>query len=276
MTTDTLSLLDDAKKGDRSAFDSLFAQHVPKLRGLLRRLVGHPDDVDELAQQALLNAYEGLSGFRGEASPGTWLCSIGARLAVDHLRSRKRWRERAQSIFAAEALSSPELGAQVGAAFSDPQFSYDVSEHIAYCFTCVGRTLEPEAQAALVLRDVIGMTNEEAARALGLSHSVFRHQLGAARNSMQQSFEGLCALVNKQGVCWQCSGLRSVMPEGKQGDAPPATLDWPRRLQIVREAPLGEGCSQLMHDLFFRHTEQQEEERRGEANTTTDCGKTET
>jgi RNA polymerase sigma-70 factor (ECF subfamily) len=273
MSTDTLTLLDAAKRGDRPAFDRIFAEHVPKLRGLLRRLVGHPDDVDELAQQALLNAYEGIASFRGEANPGTWLCSIGARLAIDHLRSRKRWRERAQSIFAAEALSSPELGTEIGEAFSDPEFSYDVNEHIAYCFTCLGRSLAPEAQAALVLRDVIGLSNEEAARALKLSHSVFRHQLAAARKGMQQSFEGLCALVSKQGVCWQCSGLRAAVAEDKRGSPPPATLDWPRRLQVVRDAPLGEGCSKLMHDLFFRRTEEQEEQRRGQADATTDCGR---
>jgi RNA polymerase sigma-70 factor (ECF subfamily) len=273
--TDALSpnLLSQAQAGDRAAFDRLFGTHLPTLRGVLRRMVGHPDDVDDLAQQTLLKAYEGLGAFRGESSAGTWLCSIGARLAIDHLRARKRWRERAQIIFAASCQESEELGTEVGAALYDPDFTFDVNEHIAYCFTCVGRTLEPEAQAALVLRDVLDLTNEEAASALGMNRSVLRHRLSEARDTMQASYDGLCALVNKEGACWQCSGLREVTPEGRRGPAVPARVDWAERLRIVREAALGPERSRRMHDVFFRRTEVQEQERRGDENATTDCGR---
>lgn len=271
--TDALGLLTAARNGDRHAFDELFAEHVPKLRGVLRRMVGHPDDVDDLAQHSLLKAYEGLRAFRGESSPGTWLCSIGARLAVDHLRNKKRWRERAQSIFAASCLDSGPNAAKVGAAMADPNFSYDVNEHIAYCFTCVGRTLEPEAQAALVLRDVIGLSNDEAAQALGLSHSVLRHELAGARAKMQDTFEGLCALVNKQGICWQCAGLREAAPDSRKGPKVPESVDWTTRLRIVNNAPLGVGRTRAMHDVFFELTEKQEEKRLGNENAVTDCGR---
>ena len=265
-------LLAAAQSGDRLAFDRLFGVHVPKLRGVLRRIVGHPDDVDDLAQQALLKAYEGLTAFRGDASAGTWLCSIGTRLAIDHLRDRKRWRERAQVMFAAACLESEEVGAAVGAAMSDPDFTYDANEHIAYCFTCVGRTLEPEAQAALVLREVLGASNDEAAEALGVTRSVLRHRLAEARQAMQTTYAGLCALVNKQGVCWQCSGLRAAMPEGRGGPEAPDAVDWKRRLTIVREADLDRGAAQALHDVFFRHTETQEQNRLGNESTTTTCG----
>lgn len=273
--TEALSpdVLAAAKAGDRTAFESVFHAHIPKLRGVLRRMVGHPDDVDDLAQQTLLKAYEGLGGFRGEASPGTWLCAIGTRLAVDHLRSRKRWRERAQVIYAERCMSEEELGQELGEALHDPGFGYDVNEHIAYCFTCVGRTLEPEAHAALVLRDVVGLSNEEAAKALGLSYSVLRHRLAEARQSMTRTYEGLCALVNKEGVCWQCKGLRDVAAEGQKGEPAPESLSWPRRLQVVREAKLDAGASRCLHDVFFRQTEDQEQERRGSADATTSCGR---
>jgi len=273
MTTEAPELLQAAQRGDRKAFDRLFTEHVPKLRGVLHRMVGHPDDVDDLAQQAMLNAYEGLGSFRGDSSPGTWLCSIGARLAVDHLRTRKRWRERAQIMFAASCLEDEQRSAAVVGSMSGPGYSFVVNEHIAYCFTCVGRTLEPEAQAALVLRDVLELTNDEAAAALGLSRSVLRHRLTEARESMQKSFDGLCALVNKQGACWQCAGLREVSPEGKRGDPVPDGVDWPRRLQIVRDVAKDPLRSKALHDLFYRFTEVQEQERRGDESATTECGR---
>lgn len=268
----TSELLAAAQGGDPQAFDRLFSEHIPKLRGVLRRMVGHPDDVDDLAQQALLKAHEGLRAFRGESSAGTWLCSIGARLAIDHLRERKRWRERAQVILASRCLQDEALATGVGAAMSAPDFAYDVNEHIAYCFTCVGRTLEPESQAALVLRDVLALTNEEAAKALSVSRSVLRHRLTQARDSMQDTYDGLCALVNKQGVCWQCAGLREAAPEGKRGPRAPEALDWAERIHLVREAALDRGVTQPLHDVFFRQTEAQEAERLGNQDDTTDCG----
>ena len=247
----TSELLTRAQEGDRVAFERLFREHVPKLRAVLHRMVGHPGDVDDLAQQSLLKALEGIEAFRGDASAGTWLCSIGARLAVDHLRARKRWRERAQIIFARACKDSEEQAARVGQALSDPAFSFDVNEHIAYCFTCVGRTLEPEAQAALVLRDVLELGNDEAALALGLSRSVLRHRLTEARQTMQDTFAGLCALVNKQGACWQCAGLREASPEGRQGPEIPSRVDWSERLVRIRKAALDEGKSRPMPTCSF-------------------------
>lgn len=268
-----VALLERAQGGDRRAFDRLFAEHLPKLRGVIYRMVGHPDDVDELSQQALLKAFEGLKNFRGESTASTWLCSIGARLAIDHLRQRRRWREQAQSIFGNFAHTDPEIGGQVGATFSDPDFSYDVGEHIAYCFTCVGRSLEPELHAALVLRDVLELKNEEAAIALGMSLSTFRHRLSDARGQMQKTYEGLCALVNKEGICWQCSGLRDAAPEGRKGPDVPTSVDWAGRLRLVRMAALSERKAGAMHDVFFRLTETQEQEGRGDESMMTECGK---
>lgn len=267
--TDALSA---ARRGDRRAFDRAFGEHVPKLRGVLRRMVGVPADVDDLAQQALLQAFEHLDSFRGDANPGTWLCAIGARLAVDHLRRKRRWRERAQVVLAARCLQE-DVGAEVGAAMAAPDFAYEVNEHIAYCFTCVGRTLEPEQQAALVLRDVLELTNAEAARALRMNQGAFRRRLTVARDTMQARYEGLCALVSKDGVCWQCAGLREAAPEGRRGPVPPDAIDWPTRLRIVREAALDRGRSQPMHDVFFALTDAQEEAELGDGDEVTGCGR---
>ena len=257
---------------DGAAFNRMVEEGVPMLRGLLRRMVGHPDDVEDLIQSTLLKAWEARETFRGDGKVSTWLCSIGSRLAVDLLRGRKRWRERAQVIYAAACLDAESEGAAVGAALHDPGFSFDVREHIGYCFTCIGRTLAPEAQAALVLRDLLELDNGEAANCQGVSVSVFRHRLAAARRQMQTTYEGLCALTSKQGICWQCAGLRAAAPPDRCGPPPPATLDWGERLQAVRETLLAEPRSQVLQALFFRRTEAQEQSGRGDPDAVTQCG----
>ena len=173
-------VLQRAAAGDRSAFDEVVAPHLPKLRAVIRRLVGHPEDTADLTQDVLLAAFQKLSAFRGDAKLSTWLCSIGTRAALDYLRGRKRWRREAQLLSEHEAHATAAKRGEVAQLYDAPDFIFDVHEHIAFCFTCVARTLEPEKHAALLLRDVFQLSNEESASVLGLSESTLRHRLSHA------------------------------------------------------------------------------------------------
>jgi RNA polymerase sigma-70 factor (ECF subfamily) len=248
-----------ARAGDRAAFDELVRPHVASLRGVIRRMVGHPEDTSDLVQDTLERALARLESFRGSAEFATWLHAIGIRLAIDHLRERRRWRWDAQEHVRHYLHETVERDHGVEAAFSTPGFVFDVREHVAFCFTCVARSLEPEEQAALVLRDVLGYSNQEAADMLGLSEPVLRHRLAAARGGMQQRFEGLCAIVNQRGVCYQCAGLRER--NGNRGPAVPDLGGQPSddsyraRLRVVRDSNVDDGRSQVFHDLVWRALE---------------------
>ncbi|MGH8558701.1 MAG: hypothetical protein ACRESZ_14845 [Methylococcales bacterium] len=122
------------------------------------------------------------------------------------------------------------------------------------CLIHVGRSLLAEEQAAPVLREVLGMTAREAAVALGVTESVLRHWLTSARKEMEQRYEGLCSLVNKGGVCYQCKGLRDATPLPRQGWVIPPVRDMDERIQVVRQSNIDNGASQAMHDLFWQRT----------------------
>lgn len=121
-------------------------------------------------------------------------------------------------------------------------------------------------------REVLDMKNRDAAKALGLTESVYRHHLASARVNMTQHYEGLCSLVNKQGVCYQCSGLREATPERQRGVLPPERLDFEERLNIVRDANFDTGASQAMHDVFWRRTKELEDSGAGCTEPLSDCG----
>jgi RNA polymerase sigma-70 factor, ECF subfamily len=248
-----------AARGDREAFDGLVNGSLSRLRAVVRRMIGHPEDTEDVVQESLMRAWSARETFRGDAAFATWLCAIGARAAVDHLRKRKRWRSRAQVAYANACFQEPDLQMEVGNAYGSPDFIYEAKEHIAYCFTCVGRSLPPDEQAALVLREVLGLTGRECADALDVTESVFRHSLARGRASMTETFEGLCSLVNKDGVCWQCKGLREFAPPGREGGPIPIVTAFDDRLAIVRGEEIDSGVSQAMHDLFWRRTSEIEE-----------------
>jgi len=261
-----------ARAGDRCAFDQLAQSALPKLRGTIRRMVGHPQQTDDLVQDTLAKAWISIETFERRSAFSTWLCRIGTNLTIDFLRAERRWREHAQVAYANECNASEDLSMEVGTILMSPTFHYDVKEHVAFCYTCVGRSLDPELQAALLLRDVQQLSNLEAAKTLGLSESIFRHRLSEARSTMERTFEGLCALVNKQGVCYQCRGLRDAIPEASQrGDPAPEMLPYQRRLEVVRECDVDEGRSQALHDLFWRRIAEHEREGRGDVQPSAEC-----
>jgi len=259
---DEARLLERARTGDRGAFDALVAPHLPKLRGFLHRLVAHPDDAEDLTQDATLQAFRKLASFRGDAAFATWLFAIAHRLALTHLRTRKqRWPATIQLEMHDRAAQSDAFGRELGGEIGRPDFRYEVNEHIAYCFACIGRSLDPEESAAIVLREVLDVPNHEAAKIVDLSESTFRHRLSAARRTMTDAFDGMCALINKQGTCHQCSTLRGMCPPDRQG--PPveplgdvasddADALFTRRLAAVRSADVTGGTSARMHAVMLR------------------------
>lgn len=247
--------MSDETQVAKKRFEALLAPHHNMLRGYVHRLVGHPDDAEDLIQDIAVRAIERLDALRSDGAFKSWLFKIATSTCIDHLRKQKRWRPYSQSYYEKSCEGSDELRGEVVAATRDPQFAYDAREHISFCFSCVGRSLEPEQAAALVLREVLSLSNREAADALGVTESVLRHRLSDGRKSMEQTFEGLCSLVNKKGVCWQCKSFRGVTAEGKKGPTLPVLNDgdaWQNRLTVVRDQGFVDGRAAILHNLMFR------------------------
>jgi len=201
-------LIRAAQSGDQEAFAELVRPLERPLKSYLYRLSASPDDVGDLYQDTLLKAFEHLSTFRAESSFKTWLFAIASNTATDYLRGKKRWAAEAQDRRRASALSDAVFRPTVQELVtSTPQAQYEIREHIDFCFTCIAKTLPQDQQMALLLRDVYDFSNEEGARVLGKSVPVFKHLVHEARQTMIRLFEGRCALINKQGVCYQCSEL---------------------------------------------------------------------
>lgn len=242
-----------ARHGDRAAFDRLVAPHVARLRVVVFRLVGDPEEAADLVQDTLVRAYTHLGTFRGDAKLSTWLHTVAVRLALDHLRGR---RVAGDAKLALKDHVHAHHGGALRQRFDEDTF--DAREHVAFCFGCVARSLPVDEQAALVLRDVLELSNDEAAKTLGVSTSVLRHRLAAARTTMITRYEGLCRLVSKEGVCYQCEGLRQSFPERRQGPPVPAIAAadpaeaWANRMAAVRAAPAEGGASSRFHAFLWR------------------------
>ena len=255
-------LVERARAGDRAAVEALLEPWRKPLFGYIYRMVTSREDAEDLLQETLVRAIEQIPRVRREARYKSWLVGIATNVSRDHLRRKKRWRVETQIEGEARARANPERMAEVRAMMARPDFSFEIREHIAFCFSCLARSLEPEKEAALFLKEVLGFTAQEGASMLGCSEPRFRHHLSAARSAMIEAYEGMCQLINKTGACWQCRGLRELAPVSNQGadlvqiEVKPGVVVTPEtlfeaRLDIVRTADLEEGRTRKLHEDFF-------------------------
>jgi RNA polymerase sigma-70 factor, ECF subfamily len=270
MTEEEGRLVERARAGDRAAMEALLLPWRKPLYGYIYRVVTRRADAEDLLQETQVRAIEQISRFRGESRFKSWLFGIATNVSLDHLRKKKRWRVETQLEGEARARANPERMTEVAAMMARPDFAFEIREHIAFCFSCLARSLEPEKQAAIFLKEVLGFTSQEGASILGCSEPQFRHHLSAARGSMIDGYEGMCQLINKTGACWQCRGLRELAPAANQGSdllqievkpgipvTPESLFD--ARLEIVRTADLEEGRARKLHEDFFEAVNRAEE-----------------
>lgn len=267
------ALVERARQGDQAAFGSLVEPWRGPLFGYIYRMVSLRQDAEDLLQDVFVRVLENIREYRGEARFKSWLFGIATHACLDHLRHRKRWRVEAQLIGEKEATADPEQHDSLVALMQKPEFRFEIREHIAFCFSCISRTLPPEEQAAIMLKEVLGFTAQEAAGILSVSEPVFRHRLEAARGKMIEDYDGLCALINKEGLCHQCRGLQEIAGDGHRGPdlvqiqvAPGVALSaenlFDERLAIVRDTDLATGRTRTMHDMFFASLSDREEARK--------------
>ena len=86
---DVLTLVQRAKAGDLSAFDSLIVRYRQRLYSVLYNMTMNAEDAADLTQESFVKAFRSLAKFREKSSFYTWLYRIGVNLTLTHLKKRK-------------------------------------------------------------------------------------------------------------------------------------------------------------------------------------------
>src|SRR5882762_3160912 len=204
-------ILKKALAGDINSFQTLFAEFQNQLRSYLYRLLTDRNDVQDLTHDTFIRAFDKISTFNEDSSLKTWVFRIATNLAYDHLRKLKRWPADAQDQGANLAIGTAEIGQAFRIVHQTSNAgAYEMKEHIDFCFTCISKTLPIENQVALILKDVYDFPVKEICLILDKTEGIVKHLLIYARDTMTGIFDNRCALVNKNGVCDQCSQLNGI------------------------------------------------------------------
>jgi RNA polymerase sigma-70 factor, ECF subfamily len=180
--TSEYELIRRARAGDEDAFAELVTLHAARVYGALRRFGLSEEEADEVAQEVFLRAWRGLARFEERAQFSTWLYRIAFNEA-----QRRRSRRALPRVEADPGGEDP-----IAAVPESPDLAPD-AQALSHEFE---RTLDralgelpAEWRDAVVLRDIEGLSTEEAADVVGVRPAAFKSRLHRGRMRLRALLE---------------------------------------------------------------------------------------
>jgi len=169
-------LLERAATGDVSAFEQVMLRSERSVMLTARRLLGNVADAEEASQEVFLRVYKYLHRFDRTKAFEPWLYRLTVNVCNDIASGRSR----------SEVAWSDEH--EPAASSGDPHHSLTGDEHRKLIQNALGELPEKQ-RAAVVLRELQGLTTAEVADVLKVTEATVRSHLSAARLRMKRFIE---------------------------------------------------------------------------------------
>jgi RNA polymerase sigma-70 factor (TIGR02960 family) len=274
----TTDLITRARAGDGEAFRELTEPYRRELQVHCYRMLGSLQDAEDVLQDTLLAAWQGLGGFEGRASIRTWLYRIATNRCLNALRSASRRPAKDWDIPQVEPPEPTRLGEVVWLEpYPDallegaikiplgPEARYQQTEAISLAFVTALQLLPARQRAVVILREVLGYHANEAADMLDSTVESVNSALKRARSSLRRRLPPTIgdrepppapdsraehALVAKFVRAWESGdvdGLVALLTADVSVSMPPIPLEYHGRDVVARF------CASIMrrrqHDL---------------------------
>ena len=174
-------LIERGLDGDARALDALFARNHRALYQTALRVLGNPEDAEEALQEGLLSAYRNLPRFERRSQFSTWLTRIVINAALMRRRSKR----------ARPAVSLDDFVSEGELPLADRFADDGPNPEQLYAGTELGNRMNkklaeisPLLRTAFWLREIEGLSAEEAAHVLGVSRNTLKARLWRARQEL--------------------------------------------------------------------------------------------
>ena len=183
MTLDPTSplLVRRAKAGDREAFEALMGRHERAVLRTALRILGRLDLAQDAAQEVFLRMHKYLGSFDDERELGPWLYRVTVNVSRDVGRQSG-----GRDLVPLEEIEEP-VATRAGA--GEIEAGIDRERRRALVARAL-QALPEKERAALVLRDVEGLSTSEVAGILGSSETTVRSQVCTGRVKVKKLVEG--------------------------------------------------------------------------------------
>lgn len=181
---DEAQLADAMRQGDPAAFETLVRAHGPRLLAAARHILVNEEDAREAVHEAFISAYKARAQFNGQSRLSTWLHRIAVNSALMKLRSRKRRREEPIEDLLPRFLPTGHH-VQAFTAWQEPADQTLARKETAAAVRAAIDRLPDAYRTVLLLRDIEGLTNQEAAEILEVSTNAVKIRLHRARMALR-------------------------------------------------------------------------------------------
>jgi RNA polymerase sigma-70 factor (ECF subfamily) len=178
--SDEPELVERSRAGDRSAFEELVRRHADRLYAVVLRFVADADEAEDVTQEAFLRAWRSIGSFEGRSRFFTWIYRIG----INEAKRRSDRKSPAGGLGSIE--DSPIEDAPDWS--EAPEFRAEQGDLRRVLEEAV-RALPPEYRAPLILRDVEGLSTQDAAEVMELSEAAFKSRLHRARLAVRRAVD---------------------------------------------------------------------------------------
>lgn len=166
-------LVDRARNGDHTAYESLYRLNRDRIYGLLWRMSGGQHALaEDLLQEAFVRAWQKLDMFRGDSRFGTWLHRLAVNVALSDRRTRLR--KAGKEVELDEHKHRTMVGSKDVRADKQRDLEQSISK------------LPERARTVLVLYDIEGYRHAEIAEMTGMAVGSSKAQLHRARKLLRE------------------------------------------------------------------------------------------
>jgi RNA polymerase sigma-70 factor (ECF subfamily) len=191
---DDATLVRGCLRDDPDAFRFLVERYQREVYGLTLRILGRPEDAEDVTQETFLRAFRALGRYDPTRPFGAWLHTIASRLCIDHHR-----RNRAKFISLTrpeEGTSGEERTIELTDPADRPDEEVEKSE-LARRLDALVQELPPDSRAAILLRHQQDLPYDEIARVLGVPIGTIKARIHRARIMLKQK------LLAQGDIPWQ-------------------------------------------------------------------------
>src|SRR5579863_6265280 len=176
-------LIQRAQKGDAAAFNELVLAYRKRILGTIGRLIGHPEDVEDVGQEVFLRLYYSLDQLRSAEVFEPWLYRLTANAAYDYLRKRRRRMESRmadlseQQVLLADAVAGEKIDRDEGQ-----------KKRIREAVDALLDRVSEEDRVLLTLKEVEGLSLKELGEIYHVKENALKVRLFRARQRVLKAF----------------------------------------------------------------------------------------
>ncbi|WP_019850893.1 sigma-70 family RNA polymerase sigma factor [Desulfitobacterium sp. PCE1] len=167
-------------------FDDIFMQYYPCIYKFIRWMTQDEDCAQDLAQETFLRAFVNI-GTRPNHNISAWLHTIARNLCNDYWRKNKRISN--SELLLKDALECKDIALKPLAAIENEETAEQIYK--------VLNLLKSEQRRALILREIEGLSYDDAAEIMGISVSAYTSLLSRARNRFIKLIMAPCTKMEK-------------------------------------------------------------------------------